>query len=124
MPAYAAVGPAASRLASSAARGPASSSGTTAVNSPAALARSASSGSASISNSAARAAPASRCSVQEAPESAPRPTRAKAMSRLARCAAILKSQASASDAPAPAALPLTAAITSLGMVMIVMMIGL
>jgi hypothetical protein len=46
------------------------------------------------------------------------------MSRLARRAAIRKSQASASDAPAPAALPLTAAITGLGIVAIVVMIGL
>jgi len=76
-----------------------------------------------MSSSAARAAPASRWSVQEAPESAPRPTLAKAMSRLARRAATRKSQASASDAPAPAALPLTAAITGLGMVATAVMIG-
>ena len=77
-----------------------------------------------MSSSAARAGPASRCSVQEAPESAPRPTRANAISRLARSAAIRKSQAKASAAPAPAATPLIAAMTGLGMPVMAVTIGL
>ena len=56
--------------------------------------------------------------------SAPRPTLANAISRLARRAAIRKSQAKASAAPAPAATPLTAAITGLGMPVMAITIGL
>ena len=56
--------------------------------------------------------------------SAPRPTLANAISRLARRAAIRKSQAKASAAPAPAATPLTAAITGLGIPVMAITIGL
>ena len=56
--------------------------------------------------------------------SEPSPTLAKAISRLALLAAIRKSQAKASEAPAPAATPLTAAITGLGMPVMVSTSGL
>ena len=77
-----------------------------------------------MSSSAARPAPASRGRVHDAPESAARPTRAKAIRKLARRAAIRRSQAKASEAPAPAAMPFTAAMTGLGMLVIVVTIGL
>ena len=96
----------------------------TRLNNPSSAARSASTGSASISSSAARAWPVSRCSVQDDPESGPRPTRANAISTLALRAASRKSQANASEAPAPAATPFTAAITGLGIPAITLMIGL
>src|SRR5436305_1070229 len=70
------------------------------------------------------AGPASRCRVQDAPESGPRPTRANAISTLAPRAASRRSQANASDAPAPAATPFTAAITGLGIRATAVMIGL
>ncbi len=94
------------------------------MTSPRLSARSAVTGSASISSSAATASPASRWIVQEAPESAPRPTRANAISRLALRPATRKSQANASDAPAPAATPFTAATTGFGIEVMAVMIGL
>ena len=72
-------------------------------------------GSASIRSSAARPAPASRGKVQDTPVSAASPTRAKAIRKLAPWAAMRRSHAKASPAPAPAATPFTAAMTGLGM---------
>ena len=56
--------------------------------------------------------------------SAASPTRAKAIRKLAPRAAMRRSQASARDAPAPAATPFTAAMTGLGMDLMASTIGL
>ena len=69
-----------------------------------------------MSSSVARAAPTSRGSVHEAPESAVSPTAVNARLKLAVSATMRKSHANANAAPAPAATPLTAAMTGLGIV--------
>lgn len=79
MHAYAAVGPAASRVASSRAIGSTCSVATAALSSPISRACSAVNGSASSSSAVARPAPTSRGSVQESPESAASPMPAKAV---------------------------------------------
>ena len=81
-------------------------------------------GSARIASAVARACPISRGSVQDAPVSSASPTLANASRNFALSAAIRKSQAKLSDAPAPAAMPLTAAITGLGIVARARQIGL
>ena len=84
----------------------------------------ASTGSASSIISIARPYPINRGRVHDAPESADSATLAKAIRNLALSEAIRRSQANARDAPAPAAVPLTAAITGLGMLVTVLISGL
>ncbi len=62
--------------------------------------------------------------VHDAPESAESPTFAKAIRNLADRSAMRRSAAQASDAPAPAAAPFTAAITGFGIPVIVSISGL
>jgi hypothetical protein len=71
-------------------------------------------GSASMSNSVALACPTSRGSVQDAAVSAARPTLAKAIRKAVFGPPTRKSARNARPAPAPAAMPRTAAITGLG----------
>lgn len=71
-------------------------------------------GSPTMASSAARVGPTSRGRVQVIPESGARPIRPKASTNLASAAAIRRSQANAMEAPAPAATPLTAAMTGCG----------
>jgi hypothetical protein len=73
-------------------------------------------GSASNASAVARADPIRRGSVQDTPLSSVRPTLAKASRNPALCDASRKSQANVSPAPAPAAIPFTAAMTGLGIV--------
>ena len=87
------------------------SSSTTFQISPQASAFSAESGSASMVSPRARAGPTRRGSAQVPPASGTRPILAKACRKLALRAANTRSQASATLAPAPAAMPLTAQIT-------------
>ena len=77
----------------------------------------------SSSSSFALAMPTSRGSVHDEPESAESPTAENAIVKLAVSATIRKSQAKANAAPAPAATPLTAATTGLGIVARVVAIG-
>ena len=70
----------------------------------------------SMSSSLAFASPTSRGSVHDDPESAESPTAEKAIVNLAESAATRKSHAKAKAAPAPAAVPLTAATTGFGIV--------
>jgi hypothetical protein len=67
--------------------------------------------------------PTSLGSVHEEPESADSPTAENAMLNPAVSATIRKSQAKANAAPAPAATPLTAATTGLGIVARAVAIG-
>ena len=67
-----------------------------------------------IARPSARARPTSRGSSQVPPQSGTRPIFAKAWMKLAERAATTRSQPSAKLAPAPAATPLTAAITGTG----------
>ncbi len=67
-----------------------------------------------MSSAVARPSPMSRCNVHEEPLSGPSPTRANAIRKPAPSAAIRKSQAKARAAPAPAAIPFTAAMTGIG----------
>ena len=94
------------------------------MTSPISSAAEAVTGSASSAIAVARACPISRGSVQEAPLSRASPTLAKASRNFALSAAIRKSATKASDAPAPAAIPFTAAMTGLGMVASASTIGL
>ena len=68
----------------------------------------------SIARPSARARPTARGSSQVPPQSGTRPIFEKAWMKLAERAATTRSQASARLAPAPAATPLTAAITGTG----------
>ena len=70
------------------------------------------------------AAPTSRGSAQVPPASGMRPMRAKACRKLAPRAAYTRSQASATLAPAPAAMPLTAQMTGFSRVVISLISGL
>ena len=99
--------PAAS-VAASAARSPSS---TTRETMPRSSASAASSRSPVIIHSSAAAWPSTRASVWVMPESGTRPIAVKAGTNVAERAAIRTSQATASASPAPAAGPLTAAIT-------------
>ena len=81
-------------------------------------------GSASRHRAVARAAPIRRGRVQDTPLSRVSPTLANAIRNPALVDASRKSQANASPAPAPAAMPFTAAITGLGIVARVVTIGL
>ena len=72
----------------------------------------------------ARAPPTRRGSVHETPLSSVSPTFAKAIRNPALVDASRRSQAKARPAPAPAAIPLTAAITGLGIVASASTIGL
>ena len=65
-------------------------------------------------SSLARAAPTARARVAESPESKLRPIAVKDVANRAPAAATLISHARASDIPAPAQLPFTAAMTGLG----------
>src|SRR5260370_393711 len=67
-------------------------------------------------NPSARALPTRRGKVHVPPESGSRPSFENAWTKLAERAAMTRSQASAILAPAPAATPLTAAITGMGSV--------
>ena len=69
-----------------------------------------------IARPSARARPTSRGSSQVPPQSGTRPILLKAWMKLALRAATTRSQHSARLAPAPAATPLTAAITGTGIV--------
>src|SRR5438874_915076 len=106
---YAIVGPSASSPANAATSEAKDSSGTTRVTSPIASADAAGTGSDSSSISSAFADPTSLGSVHDAPVSGTRPIFENAIANDAPSAAIRKSHAKASDAPAPAAGPLTAA---------------
>ena len=68
-------------------------------------------GSLSSTSSLARADPMARASVADSPESKVSPMPVKAVVNFAADEATRMSQASASDRPAPAAVPLTAATT-------------
>ena len=105
--------------------GPATTSaaGTTSVTSPSRRASSAGTVRGCISSSLARATPTMRGSVQDEPESADRPTPANAVLKPASSAITRKSQANAKAIPAPAATPLTAATTGLGIVARAVAIG-
>ena len=118
------MGPSASRAAKAAAAAGSSSSGTTEVSRPR---PSAVAGADRLGQHQQLGRPGRAdqpLQVHDAPESAPSPTLAKASSKLARSAAMRKSQANASDAPAPAATPGSAATTGFGIPVIVSMIGL
>ncbi|GAB3907537.1 hypothetical protein GCM10027612_80810 [Microbispora bryophytorum subsp. camponoti] len=111
--AYARVGPCASRTVRSRAADASRSAGTTCPTRPSSKARVAFTTSPSSSISRARAGPTSRWRVQDAPESGASPMPVNAMENFAVSAATRKSHANASEAPAPAATPFTAATTGL-----------
>ena len=91
-----------------------SASGTHCLIMPQAAACSAASLLPSKANPNARALPTRRGRVQVPPESGSSPSLANACTKLAELAAMTRSQARAMLAPAPAATPLTAAITGIG----------
>ena len=105
------VGSSAQREAISATRGANASAGITSETSPQASASPASSLRFELIHSNARANPSSRWMNHEPPESGTRPMPTKPGTKLAAADAMRTSQAAASDSPAPAAGPLTAAIT-------------
>ena len=90
------------------------SDGTTRATRPIRSASAARSGSPGRASSAASAPPISRGRSHVAPESGTSPTRPNASRKLASSAAMRTSQANASDAPAPAAIPLTAPTIGFG----------
>ena len=105
------VGICAKSCATSWARSESSSAGTTSETRPHARASSGSTRRPVVNHSNARAAPSSLRANHVPPESGTSPIEMKAGTKLAAADAMRTSQARASDRPAPAAGPLTAAIT-------------
>ena len=108
-------GPAASRCAQSSTKASSSSCGTTRLTRPMRSASAASSISASKTSSFALCSPSRRGRTQEPPKSMLSPRRAKISEKRARSDATIRSQPRARLSPAPAATPLTFAMSGLEM---------